>query len=90
MALEISDDGRGFDVVEAASEQGHFGILGMKERSAGIKADFAIESDNTGTHIRLRAPISRPRGQFWHGLRRWRPPTLTRSSSKAMHRTIKA
>jgi signal transduction histidine kinase len=69
LVLEIADDGRGFDVSGAPlAEEGHFGITGMKERAATMRADLAIRSDNAGTRIVLRLPIPPPQGHFWHRL----------------------
>jgi len=59
------------------AEQGHFGITGMKERAANIKADFAIQSENAGTRIILKVPIPRRQGEFWHRVLWWRPPSKT-------------
>jgi signal transduction histidine kinase len=41
-SVRVSDDGDGFDVAE--SPQGHFGIIGMKERAAEIDATFDLSS----------------------------------------------
>jgi len=69
LVLEIADDGRGFDVSAAPlAEEGHFGITGMKERAATMRADLAIRSDNAGTRIVLRLPIPPSHGHFWHRL----------------------
>jgi signal transduction histidine kinase len=78
LVVEIADDGRGFDVSGApVAELGHFGITGMKERAANIKADFAIQSENAGTRIILKVPIPRGQGEFWHRVLWWRPPSKT-------------
>ena len=91
LQLEITDDGRGFDVVEApAAEQGHFGITGMKERAANIKADFTIESDDAGTRITIKVPIATSRGQFWPRLLRWSQPFLTSIHSGALNKNTGA
>jgi signal transduction histidine kinase len=67
LLVQITDDGRGFDVLGApVPDQGHFGITGMKERAANIKADFEIQSNVIGTRITLKVPIPRRKGQFWH------------------------
>jgi signal transduction histidine kinase len=81
LVVEIADDGRGFDVSGApVAEREHFGITGMKERAANIKADFAIQSANAGTRITLKVPIPRHQGQFWHRVLWWRPPFKTKTS----------
>ena len=88
--MEIADDGRGFDVSGApVAEQGHFGITGMKERAANLKADFAIQSDNVGTRINLRVPIPRRQGQFWRRVTWWRPHFNTWIHPAVLHRNAK-
>jgi signal transduction histidine kinase/ligand-binding sensor domain-containing protein len=42
--LSVNDDGSGFDERQSAPE-GHFGLIGMKERAAQIGADFRITSE---------------------------------------------
>ncbi len=42
VALSISDDGRGFDTT---AHHGHFGIDGMRERSAAVGAELLVESE---------------------------------------------
>jgi signal transduction histidine kinase len=83
LVVEIADDGRGFDISGApVAEQGHFGITGMKERAANIKADFAIQSvsqsaiqsKTAGTRITLKVPIARRQWQSWQRVLWWRPP----------------
>jgi len=56
--LQIRDDGCGFIVPDNSAEfpkRGHFGLLGLKERSDLIKADFRIKSSlGAGTTISIR------------------------------------
>ncbi|MCZ7531193.1 MAG: hypothetical protein M5U31_13180 [Acidimicrobiia bacterium] len=48
--LEISDDGRGFRASD--SRAGHFGLTGMEERAAAMKAGISIWSaPGRGTRI---------------------------------------
>jgi len=90
LLMEIADDGQGFDVAGApVAEQGHFGIAGMKERAANIKADFAIQSDNVGTRITLKVPIPLRRGQFWRRVFGWRRPFPTAIHSRALYRNTR-
>jgi signal transduction histidine kinase len=42
VALSINDDGRGFDTT---APNGHFGIAGMRERSAAVGAELLVESE---------------------------------------------
>lgn len=71
LRVEIEDDGRGFDVPAApGSEDGHFGITGMRERAASIKADLTILSGSKGTKVSLVLPIPRRR-PFWKSVPAW-------------------
>jgi signal transduction histidine kinase len=55
--LSLHDDGQGFTVPgdpNAFARQGHYGLLGMRERAELIGASFAIESgQGAGTRIRV-------------------------------------
>jgi PAS domain S-box-containing protein len=56
-ALEIVDDGRGFDV--AQSFPGHMGLVSMQERATKIGAAWEIESERgCGTRVCVRLPLS--------------------------------
>lgn len=58
VALEISDDGCGFDP-DAPAPRGHFGILGMQERANKLNATLSIESEpGSGATIRVIAPAA--------------------------------
>jgi signal transduction histidine kinase len=66
LVMKIEDDGRGFELSAApSSEDGHFGITGMRERAASMKADLIILSGSTGTKISLAVPIPPRRLRFW-------------------------
>jgi signal transduction histidine kinase len=55
VSLEISDDGRGFDVT--ASHPGHFGLESMRGRAAAIDGDLTIASSaDGGTVVRVEVP----------------------------------
>lgn len=58
--LEISDDGKGFDVPESPAEfapSGHFGLLGIHERTEMIGAKLNIQSEtNRGTQVTVTVP----------------------------------
>ncbi len=43
LVLEVSDDGRGFDV-EKGEESGHFGLIGLRERAQLVGGRLMIES----------------------------------------------
>ncbi len=58
LMLRIEDKGVGFDLNEASSKSAHFGLLGMKERAAGIAGEIEISSEpGQGTTVSLRVPI---------------------------------
>lgn len=55
--VEISDDGRGFDIDARGSVPGHFGIRGMRERARRIGATIDIgHRAGGGTTVRVTAP----------------------------------
>jgi signal transduction histidine kinase len=57
LQLVITDDGRGFDVAEADTMEGHFGIRGMRERARKLGAELRICSSFTGgTTVELTLP----------------------------------
>ena len=54
--LSIRDNGKGFDP-NSVSPQGHFGLIGMRERAAGLGANLQIQSHaGEGTLIRVSVP----------------------------------
>lgn len=56
--IEIRDDGRGF-CPEEIPDSSKYGLLGMRERSDLIGADFqVISNDNQGTRVRVSLPMS--------------------------------
>jgi signal transduction histidine kinase/ligand-binding sensor domain-containing protein len=79
LSVRIRDDGRGIgpEVLQAGGAPGHFGLLGMRERVAKLKAHLDIWSKlGAGTEIDLRIPgrvayrERRPsawRAGFWRG-----------------------
>ena len=71
VSIQVRDDGNGFVVPDHPGEfpkKGHFGLLGLHERSELIAAQLSIESKpGNGTTIRIEIPI----------------PTQLDSSSKA-------
>jgi signal transduction histidine kinase/ligand-binding sensor domain-containing protein len=59
LQLRIRDDGQGIsaEVLEAGGRSGHFGLLGMRERAAKIRARMTVWSKPAaGTEIDLRVP----------------------------------
>jgi signal transduction histidine kinase/ligand-binding sensor domain-containing protein len=65
--IEVADDGCGFDVSQAASNgQGHFGLIGIRERAQQIGAAVMLESKpGHGTTVRVEMPISRAGSARW-------------------------
>ncbi|KAA6463035.1 hypothetical protein DYQ86_06795 [Acidobacteria bacterium AB60] len=56
IALEVRDDGRGFES-QTDAVPGHYGLLGMHERAAGVGGTIEVVSaSGAGTTVRLRAP----------------------------------
>jgi ligand-binding sensor domain-containing protein/signal transduction histidine kinase len=56
--LSVRDDGRGFDP-GAVSSNGHFGLVGMRERAQRIGGTLSIVSSaETGTEILVDVPIA--------------------------------
>jgi two-component sensor histidine kinase len=56
VVVEVSDDGTGFSLEEVhGPEEGHFGLVGMRERCAAINAEFELKSTPKGTLVRVRA-----------------------------------
>ena len=62
--LIVSDKGKGFDVVQAASKVG-VGIAGMRERVREIGGEFTIHSQPGDITIRATIP-SEGRTARWH------------------------
>ncbi len=56
LLLEISDDGRGFDVSTPPSG---FGLTGMRERARLVDASFSVTSGPDGTVVRFRSGPAR-------------------------------
>lgn len=57
LMLNIKDNGRGFDP-ETATRNGHYGLIGIRERARLIDGKLHIESDSKqGTRINLQVPL---------------------------------
>jgi len=56
--LSVCDNGRGFDPNGQIAD-GHFGLMGMRERADQIGGELTIESAiERGTHITVEAPLN--------------------------------
>ncbi|WP_201394769.1 sensor histidine kinase [Ktedonobacter sp. SOSP1-52] len=57
LTIEIGDDGRGFESAALATLQGHYGLLGVRERAHLCGGHLTIESaPGHGTMLRLHLP----------------------------------
>jgi signal transduction histidine kinase len=58
LAMEVSDDGPGFDT-EAALKKGRLGLNGMRQRAEVLGGTFELQSrSGVGTLIRVTLPLS--------------------------------
>jgi len=72
LTMQVEDNGCGFDISSApGSEEGHFGITGMRERAASLKSEFIIRSDAHGTRVSLVMPILSRRRPIWQLTSHW-------------------
>jgi signal transduction histidine kinase len=56
-AVEVEDDGQGFDVPTHSALEGHFGLRGMAERALRMGATLSIDSaPGRGTKVRVVIP----------------------------------
>jgi signal transduction histidine kinase len=56
--LSVQDDGRGFDST-AQTPNGHFGLVGMRERVTQMGGTLTVKSSpNVGTEILVEVPLS--------------------------------
>jgi signal transduction histidine kinase len=62
LEVTIADDGVGFDTTQAnGASTNHFGLCGMRERVAKMKAHHQLTSaPGTGTTIKLTVPLTTP------------------------------
>jgi signal transduction histidine kinase len=58
VALEIVDDGRGFDVDEAIRRRPGMGLFTMRERVSLVDGTFEIRSDSGGTTVAAAIPLA--------------------------------
>lgn len=57
LTAQISDDGCGFDPAGISFSDGHYGLVGMRERVARIGGTFILQSSpGQGTELRLQIP----------------------------------
>ena len=65
IALEVRDEGKGFDVARVLANEsevgvagGHFGLRGMRDRVEIMNGTLHIESGRKGTCITVRVPVT--------------------------------
>jgi signal transduction histidine kinase len=58
--MRVADDGQGFEQSAAFSEaDGHFGILGMRERAERLGGALQLHSQpGEGTEVEVTVPLS--------------------------------
>src|SRR5260221_6067021 len=63
VGLEVRDDGTGFDLAgNSTGENGHFGIIGMRERVEQLGGSFRLDTrPGGGTVVVVRIPLVRRR-----------------------------
>jgi signal transduction histidine kinase/ligand-binding sensor domain-containing protein len=61
LQLAIRDDGRGIARGQAqGADEGHYGMIGMRERATQMRADFDVSSaSGSGTTISVRLPLTK-------------------------------
>jgi ligand-binding sensor domain-containing protein len=60
LRIEVHDDGRGFESDAAGNTEGHYGLLGMRERVSKLGGALDLESSpGHGTRVRLSVPLRR-------------------------------
>jgi NarL family two-component system sensor histidine kinase YdfH len=58
LAIEVRDNGRGFDPT-AVAQQGHYGLLGLRERARLLDGKFALlTAPGEGTTLRFLLPVT--------------------------------
>jgi NarL family two-component system sensor histidine kinase YdfH len=58
LAIEVRDNGRGFDP-SAVAGQGHYGLLGLRERARLLDGQFALlTAPGEGTTLRFLLPVT--------------------------------
>jgi NarL family two-component system sensor histidine kinase YdfH len=63
LTIEVRDDGIGFESSAAVTQQGHYGLLGLRERARLVGGYLDIESAvGKGTALRLCLPVNQRGG----------------------------
>jgi len=78
VSLTVRDDGRGFDPAQApGAAQGHFGLLGMRERGERLGGYVLDSRPGQGTTVRATLRLANGNGQAVHNEGQRRAPDLT-------------
>jgi signal transduction histidine kinase/ligand-binding sensor domain-containing protein len=75
LTVIVQDDGRGIDlaVANSGSRDGHYGLVGMRERAKRIRGHLTVRSrDGAGTEVSLFIPAARVFASFTPSFRFWR------------------
>jgi signal transduction histidine kinase len=57
LEARVEDNGCGFDPERAPNGNGHYGLIGMRERVEKLGGEFSLESaPGWGTKVRLKIP----------------------------------
>jgi signal transduction histidine kinase len=60
VSLRVADDGRGFDVEEAAARSRRLGLTSMRERAEALGGSLSVESEpGGGTTVLVEVPVGR-------------------------------
>jgi signal transduction histidine kinase/DNA-binding CsgD family transcriptional regulator len=69
LTIEVRDDGIGFDSTAVATQEGHYGLLGLRERARLCGGHLDIESAvGKGTVLRLHLPVTTRGSYAAHGV----------------------
>ena len=58
MSVEVTDDGKGFDVDEAMRRRPGMGLFTMRERVSLVDGTFEIRSGDAGTTVAAVIPLA--------------------------------
>ncbi len=61
LTLRIADNGQGFNPEQTATQDGHFGLVGIAERAKRLNGQFHLTSEpQRGTTVEVRIPLRPP------------------------------
>jgi signal transduction histidine kinase len=64
--VSISDNGRGFDLLQSAAKEGHFGLQTMRERAESVGGTVEIlAAPGQGTTVQVRLPLATEGGRVY-------------------------